>query len=277
MLVRSCTCDPVVALQRPRELAVADVDRDHLARRRARSRTSVKPPVEAPASRHRLPVDAEPVGGERLERAGELVPAARDVVDRRRVLAHDDRHVGRHAGRGLGRRRARTRSPGRRRPARSRARASGPGRVGRAPGRVEVVEGARSVQAPCSPSGVGSGWASRARRSCSWARSKTATCSLTGVSATAATVGEDPVDGRDAGRRSGRRVASGQPAPWPRAYSAPSRRTGPGGVVSPTSAGVPVASRCRQHAVADHPPPVGVAALPADRRAGRPSTARSTR
>ena len=32
MLVRSCTTHPVVALQRPRQLAVADVDRHHLAR-----------------------------------------------------------------------------------------------------------------------------------------------------------------------------------------------------------------------------------------------------
>ena len=50
---------PLVGAQRPGELAVADVDGDHAGRRRARSSTWVKPPVEAPASRQRRPCDHE--------------------------------------------------------------------------------------------------------------------------------------------------------------------------------------------------------------------------
>ena len=57
----------------PVELAVGDVERDHVRRRRAASRQSVKPPVEAPTSRQRRPA---PSSAERVKRVGELDPAA---------------------------------------------------------------------------------------------------------------------------------------------------------------------------------------------------------
>ena len=66
--------DPLVAAQRPGQLAVADVDGDHLARRRARSSTSVKPPVEAPASRQRRPVDRQARGSNAASAPASLWP-----------------------------------------------------------------------------------------------------------------------------------------------------------------------------------------------------------
>ena len=73
-LVRSSDPHPVVGAQRPGQLAVADVDRDHLAPPRARSSTSVKPPVEAPASRQRRPVDARPRGAKASSAPASLCP-----------------------------------------------------------------------------------------------------------------------------------------------------------------------------------------------------------
>ena len=112
-LVRSWTATRVVLPQPPRQLAVADVDRDHLARpvpqqdvgeaagRGARVQA-------APARDHQAP------GLERRQRPGQLVPTARDVVlttRDRRVSRHHQGHVGRHRGRRLGGRCAGHRHP----------------------------------------------------------------------------------------------------------------------------------------------------------------------
>ena len=68
-----------------------------------RSSTSVNPPVDAPASRQRRPATTKPGGLERRQRAGQLVPAAGDVVGPVGVVGDHDRHVGGDAGGGLGR------------------------------------------------------------------------------------------------------------------------------------------------------------------------------
>ena len=78
---------PLVGLQRPGELPVADVDRDHLAAP-ARSSTSVNPPVDAPASRQRRPATLQPERLEGGQRAGQLVSAARHVVRAVGIVAH---------------------------------------------------------------------------------------------------------------------------------------------------------------------------------------------
>ena len=62
----------------------------------------MKPPVDAPASRQRRPATTKPVRLERRQRAGQLVPAARDVVGAVRVVGDHDRDVGGDAGRRLG-------------------------------------------------------------------------------------------------------------------------------------------------------------------------------
>ena len=58
-LVRSSTTTRGILAQRPGELAVADVDRDH-ARAPRRSRQSVKPPVDAPTSSATAPATSMP-------------------------------------------------------------------------------------------------------------------------------------------------------------------------------------------------------------------------
>ena len=88
--VRSCTTHPLVLPQRPGQLAVADVDRDHLARRRPQQHVG-----EAAGRGAR--VQAAPAGdgqaqrAERRQRTGQLVPAPGDVVGAVRVVGHHDR------------------------------------------------------------------------------------------------------------------------------------------------------------------------------------------
>ncbi len=76
-----------IGAQPPVELAVADVERDDARARRARSSTSVKPPVDAPMSSAIAPstVDAEARRGR-----GELEAAAADV----RMVGAQERDVG---------------------------------------------------------------------------------------------------------------------------------------------------------------------------------------
>ena len=105
MLVRSCTIDAVVALQRPGELSVADVDGDDLtgagAQQHVGEAAGRGAGVEATLAGH-----AHAVPAEDGQRARELVTAARDVLLTVGVLAHHDRDVGGDAGGGLGRHRA---------------------------------------------------------------------------------------------------------------------------------------------------------------------------
>ena len=107
----------------------------------------MNPPVEAPASRQRRRAHDEPGRLEDVERPGQLVAPARDVVGAVGVVGHHDRDVGGHPGRRLGRDRAPTPSPVPRPPARPRARASAPARDGpaRRPGAAAVA--ARSGRA----------------------------------------------------------------------------------------------------------------------------------
>ena len=80
-LTPSRTLDPRVLPQRVDELVGADVDGHHAGRTPARSSTSVKPPVLAPASRHVTARDDRPVRTERgVERARQLVPGTRGVL-----------------------------------------------------------------------------------------------------------------------------------------------------------------------------------------------------
>ena len=90
---------PLVGAQRPGELAVARRRRRRPRRRRGCSSTSVKPPVEAPASSARRP---STVDRERLERAEQLVRAAGDPAGLVGVGADDDRGAGVDAGGRLG-------------------------------------------------------------------------------------------------------------------------------------------------------------------------------
>ena len=59
--------------ERPGQLPVADVHRDHLRGAR-RSSTSVKPPVDAPASRHRRPATTSPRGSKPSSAPASLCP-----------------------------------------------------------------------------------------------------------------------------------------------------------------------------------------------------------
>ena len=99
--------DPRVGAQRPRELAVPDVDGHHLRAPRC-SRQSVNPPVEAPASSARMPVTSTP---KRVERGLELVAAPGHVPAR--LAGARDRLVAATWRAGAVCRRARDRGPGR--------------------------------------------------------------------------------------------------------------------------------------------------------------------
>ena len=142
----------------------------------------MNPPVDAPASRHRRPVDGQAPRSERRQRAGQLVGTARDVLlaaRDRRVGSHHQGHVGADRGRGLGRRR-----PGHGDPARSdqlggvvsRAREATADQLG-----VEPQTARRHELRP-GRSGDGSAGASSADRSDSCARSNAPTCSSSGRS-----------------------------------------------------------------------------------------------
>ena len=203
--------DPVVALQRPGELAVADVDRDDLARTRPQ----------------------QDVGEAAGRGAGVEAALALDAHARgRRTPPGRRRACGRRA------RRSRPRSgpPARRSPRRWSPRSPAWSRGApetvtrpaatsslacsrdRASPRRTSSWSSRSRRGGTVGSGAllvvrrGSGWASRARRSWSCARSKTATCSATGVPRDRCDVGEDLVDGGDAGRRRRAVVPSWSPS-----------------------------------------------------------------
>lgn len=97
--------DPLIALQGPGELAVADVDGDDMggpgAQQDVGEAAGGRPGVEGAA-----PLDAQPEGDECREGPGELVSAARDVVRIVRILADDHGGAGGDLGGGLGRGRA---------------------------------------------------------------------------------------------------------------------------------------------------------------------------
>ena len=90
--------DALVGAQRPRELAVADIDGDDLAGATAQQHVGEAAGggagVEAPASAHRD-------GGERRERAGQFVAAPGGVARVVVVRQHPDRGSGVHSGGGL--------------------------------------------------------------------------------------------------------------------------------------------------------------------------------
>ena len=64
---------PGITTQRPGQLPVPHVDRDHLGRA-SRNSTSVKPPVEAPASRQRRPATVSPCGRNAASAPASLCP-----------------------------------------------------------------------------------------------------------------------------------------------------------------------------------------------------------
>ena len=87
-LVRSCTRTRSSVPDRPGELAVPDVDRDHLAgtgpQQHVGETAGGRARVEASPA-----LDDQPVGPKRSQRAGQLVPAAGHVVGGRIVTTDD--------------------------------------------------------------------------------------------------------------------------------------------------------------------------------------------
>ena len=183
MLVRSCTTTRSSLLQRPGQLAVADVDRDHLGRTVAQQHVG-EPAGRGAGVEAAAPGDLEPERAERRQRAGQLVPAAGDVVGPVRVLEHHERDVRGHPGGRLGGdRTGHLHPPGGDQLAGVLTRAGQPAadQLGVEAQASRRHVGSGSVGAAQESAG-GSPASARAPRSRSWAASKTATCSATGTS-----------------------------------------------------------------------------------------------
>ena len=195
-LVRSCTSHPVVLPEPPGQLAVADVDRDHLAGALAQQ------DVGEPAGRG--------PGVEAAPARDTTSPRARTRPARRPACGHRARRTPRRPGspgppppRGPRRwsrrspawwRSRPTPSPGRRRSAPRRGRASAPARG--VPARRRACRRRGATGYAGSP-----GSASRADRRDSCARSNAARCSSSGASSSASTSAEHLVHRRHPGAR----------------------------------------------------------------------------
>ena len=156
--MRSITVTRVVVAQRPRELAAADVDRDHV--RRAAPQQAVGEAAGRRADVDRAP--ARDVDAERVERARELRAAARHELLARRLGGDDDRLGRVDLARRGGRRARRSPRPGRRRSRRPPASGSARARAARARRRGVGARSAGSLD--------GRLVTARLRRGASWRR-----------------------------------------------------------------------------------------------------------